>query len=212
MAGAINSSRLLQVLNAIRYNLRTERSSEGQGDGVAKGEHGEAGLDQQVYLEPRDPRWIEAWQITERVLVMMRDEAVQHGVPLLVVTLSQAVQVDPDPAVRADAMRQLGVNDLFYPERRLTRFLERERIPVLALAPQMQRYAQEHGVYLHGFRASGSLGSGHWNEEGHRLAGRCIANWIEGRYPAGGQQPHSPACGPSSTSMQKPGCQLSQSP
>ena len=42
-----------------------------------------------------------------------------------------------------------------------------------ALAPDLQSYADEHKVFLHGFGRD--IGNGHWNEEGHRVAGELIA-------------------------------------
>ena len=51
---------------------------------------------------------------------------------------------------------------------------KRRGFDVLTLAPMFQAYAQEHNVFLHGFENSG-IGIGHWNQEGHRLAGKLIA-------------------------------------
>jgi hypothetical protein len=49
---------------------------------------------------------------------------------------------------------------------------------MLALAPVFCEYAEREQVYLHGFRSNGTLGQGHWNEDGHRLAGKVIADWL----------------------------------
>ena len=51
--------------------------------------------------------------------------------------------------------------------------LEREGISVITLAPQMQAYAEQNKVFLHGFGAN--ISNGHWNQLGHRLAGELIA-------------------------------------
>ena len=53
----------------------------------------------------------------------------------------------------------LGVKNLFYPERRLTEFGERNGIEIIALAPEIQR----------------QLGFGHWNREGHAVAAELLA-------------------------------------
>jgi len=71
-------------------------------------------------------------------------------------------------------MRRLGVADLNYADRRLGDFAAREGIPVTQLAPALSAYAESHRVFLNGFNAA-NLGTGHWNETGHRLAGETIA-------------------------------------
>ena len=38
----------------------------------------------------------------------------------------------------------------------------------------MLAYAEDHHVFLHGFKNT-KTGEGHWNEQGHRLAGELIA-------------------------------------
>jgi hypothetical protein len=41
------------------------------------------------------------------------------------------------------------------------------------LAPELQAYADERKVFLHGW--PGDIGNGHWNENGHRVAGELLA-------------------------------------
>jgi hypothetical protein len=43
----------------------------------------------------------------------------------------------------------------------------------------MQSYAESRKVYLHGFPAS-NLGMGHWNVEGHQVAGEYMAEYLCG--------------------------------
>src|SRR5262249_53162157 len=131
---------------------------------------------QETFQEPRDPRWMEAWRITEKVLTLLRDEAAHHHTPFRVVLTNSHYQGHRDAAVRQELAQRLGLSDLDYAERRLGRILKRERIPVLALAPVFCKYAESEQVYLHGFRSKGTLGQGHWNEDGHRLAGKVIAD------------------------------------
>ena len=139
-------------------------------DGVA-----EAGLDSMVYREPRDPVWKEAWEVTEGLVVHMRDEVKEKGAEFLVVTASTGPQVHPDVAVRQSFAKRLGVAHLFYADLRIRDLGERRDFAVLNLAPLFQTYAEQHRVFLHGFENS-VLGTGHWNKEGHRLAGELIAS------------------------------------
>lgn len=141
-----------------------------------------------VYREPTDPAWQEAWDVTERLITLMRDEVHAKSVKFLLVVLNNPIQVNPDPAVRQRYMKRIGVETLFYPDQRLKAFAEREGIPVLALAPELQQYAERNQLFLHGFGEavdggsgndfSKSLGRGHWNENGHRIVGEMIARKI----------------------------------
>jgi hypothetical protein len=177
LASCINHSRFLQMLSEIRSSLK-EQSLQASKDPAEADESPamEAGLE--IFQEPRDPRWAEAWRITEKVLTLLRDEAARHHTPFRVVLVNSSHQVHPDAAVRHELARKLRVNDLDYAERRLGEDLKREGIPMLALAPVFCKYAEREQVYLHGFRSNGTLGQGHWNEDGHRLAGKVIADWL----------------------------------
>ena len=102
----------------------------------------------------------------------MQKEIKEKGARLLVVTLSNGIQVHPDPKIRAQFMQSLGVHDLSYPDRRIRELCERDGIPVVNLAEPLLAYAEKQGGYLHGFE--GALGYGHWNQTGHQLAGELI--------------------------------------
>jgi len=138
--------------------------------------------DMAMFCKPTDELWKEAWRITEAVFLLMRSEVVQRGVKLFVVVLTDPSQVHPDPLWRAKVAIKKGVQDWFYPDRRIEKFCKSERIPVLLLASTFQDYATTHQVYLHGFKNTlgfgGNLGGGHWNQNGHRLAGKLIAEWL----------------------------------
>ena len=136
----------------------------------------EPGTANMIYREPSDENWRAAWRVTEKLLATMNAEVRSHGARFYVVTVSNGIQVFPDPSARQSFAQRLGVADLFYPERRLSALGEREGFPVLNLAPALQAYADEHKVFLHGFGPD--RGNGHWNEEGHRVAGEMIAEWL----------------------------------
>lgn len=136
----------------------------------------EIGLSNKVYLEPTEEVWKEAWRVTEGVLLEMRDEVASKGAEFAVVVLTNGVQVDPNPKNRLAFANWLGVGDLFYPDRRLAGFCEKHGIPILMLGPLFQEYATQHQVFLHGFGKG--LGTGHWNQAGHRLAGETMAQWL----------------------------------
>jgi hypothetical protein len=139
----------------------------------------EQGLSDAAYRAPASPVLQEAWKVTEALLVQMRDEVAARGAKLFVVVLTIGAQVLPDPQVRDGFARSLGLKDLLYADRRLETFCQQHGIPVLLLVPHFQEYATAHRVFLHGFKDS--LGVGHWNQQGHRLAGDLIAQWLCGQ-------------------------------
>jgi hypothetical protein len=132
----------------------------------------ELGTANVIYREPADDVWRGAWLVTEKLLVEMNAEVKAHGARLYVVTLSNGIQVFPDPAAREAFARRVGAADLFYAERRFADTGRREGFPVYNLAPDLQAYADRSKLFLHGFGAQ--RGNGHWNEEGHRVAGEML--------------------------------------
>lgn len=137
----------------------------------------EPGVAHAIYREPTgaaaDTVWKESWEVTERLLVTLSEEVRGRGAKFLMVTLSNPIQVHPEPAARAAFQSRLGVEDLFYPERRFKALGERHGFDVFNLAPAFQLHAERHRIFLHGF--GDQLGNGHWNESGHALAGELIA-------------------------------------
>jgi hypothetical protein len=131
------------------------------------------GIENMIYFEPRDENWKEAWRVTEGLIKEMHDEVNQKGAKFLLVTLSSAIQVYPDPAVRQRFLQQIGADTIFYPDLRLKTLADREQIDFLDLAKPMQTYADQNKVFLHGFGSD--MGNGHWNVEGHKIAAELIA-------------------------------------
>lgn len=151
-------------------SLPSANVQNAQSEGAPTDEPGTANM---IYREPQDDTWREAWRVTEKLMATMNEEVKQHGARFFVVTVSNGIQVFPDAAARQRFAQKLGVPDLFYPERRFHALGDREGFPVYNLAPDLQLYADEHKVFLHGFGQD--LGNGHWNEEGHRVAGEMLA-------------------------------------
>jgi hypothetical protein len=158
--------RLLGLVDRARVSFRNYRAGRKSGPTDAGYE---PGIDAEVYREPKDPAWGEAWRVTEGLLLLMRDEVRAHGARFLLVTGSNSIQSYPDPSVRQNFMRSLGIDELFYPDRRIRALGEREGVEVLSLAPALQEYADRNKTFLHG-----TDGFGHWNVSGHRLVGELI--------------------------------------
>jgi hypothetical protein len=178
--GVVKHSRLAQLLNRVRH-LR--RKGEGQRENAGGAPGDEVGMRDEVQLPPTTPDWQMAWRITEGLIQMMRDECRSHHTPFAMVTLTRGIQVTPERERKGRFLQQLGAKDLYYPERRLDEFGQREGIPVYNLAPVMAQMAEERHVYFHA--DNDSLGVGHWNEEGNRVAGELMADWLAGRLTEG---------------------------
>ena len=148
-------------------------NADGQRGAEAAPPPGELGADNLVYCEPAGAVWEDAWRVTEKLITRMRDEVGERGARFTVVTLSNGIQVHPDPSARERFMRRLGVESLFYPDLRLKALGQREGFIVINLAPDLQAYAERNQVFLHGFGRE--IGNGHWNERGHAVAGELLA-------------------------------------
>src|SRR6185503_130995 len=65
----------------------------------------DVGIDNQIYREPANQVWNEAWRTTEALIKTMNDEVRGHGAQFLVVTLSNGIQVTPHPQTRTAFLR-----------------------------------------------------------------------------------------------------------
>jgi hypothetical protein len=165
---SIKHSRLLQVVAAKTNNLRY-----GNIDGLTPTG---MGLSPALYRDPQDPAWQEAWRVSQDLIAQINGEVLARGSKFLLLTLSSSIQVDPNPAERQKLMNRVGITDLFYPDHRIQQFAESQGIPVLNLAPYLQKYAEEHQVYVHGQRSADHQGL--LNELGHKLAGQLVAQKV----------------------------------
>ena len=163
----INRSRLLQVLNELKNNRPAG----------ARAVTGEIGLSDKIYLESAEDNWREAWALTEALLEQIHQELQEKQTPFVVATLTNGIQVHPNSDVRKDHHQRLGVTDLFYAERRIQALGDRTGFAVITLAEPMQAYAEQNQLFLHGFENI-VLGEGHWNVDGHQVAGRLLAEKI----------------------------------
>jgi hypothetical protein len=174
---AVPHSRVLQLLVKFSNYVDQIKNGSGREDRKKARRLYEQGLDNEVYSPPSTPVWQEGWHVTEDLVRLMHADVVAHGATFMLVTLSNGIQVHPDPLEREKYAASLGVDDLLYPDRRMQQFAREESVNFVMLAPPLQAWAQEHGACVHGFENTEPC-SGHWNERGHRLAGTIIAQNI----------------------------------
>lgn len=177
----LENSYLAQLLNEAKNRLWTQfkigrrmRASAQVVDEFHGNEgYGEIGLEDMIYKTPKDPVWRKAWAVTEELILQMKRD-IDGRAEYLVAVLSNAIQVHPDERTRAEYMKRLRIADIFYPDKRIERLGRKNEITVISLAERMQSFAVKNSVFLHGFENT-TLGEGHWNRDGHALAGRYIA-------------------------------------
>ena len=175
----INNSHLLQIINKARIAFKERHHSLDQENSNNDSFNIIKYLDfvPQLYLNNEDKNWEIAWKITEELVRMIRKESETIKAEFLAVTLSNPVQVYPNKSLRDKYFKQGGVVDQFSPDKRIKALGEKEKFYVLNLAPEFQSYADKNNQFLHGFKNT-VLGSGHWNQLGHKLAGELITNKI----------------------------------
>jgi len=133
-------------------------------------------LDVEIYRSPRLPIIEDAWQVTEALLLALAREVQATGAEFWIVTLANRVQIDPRASERQELMASLGVEHLFYPDRRIRAFAQQHGIPVITLAERLADFTAATGVHLNGgYNARAPLGSGHLNADGNRAAAELIS-------------------------------------
>ena len=165
---AIRRSRVVHLIYRTLEDWRARKSI------VAAVGAEEGGIDNAVFAPPTNAAWIEAWQITDRVLESIQKDCQSMGARFVVVILNNSVEVHPDPEVTASLEVKLGVSDLEEPQRQLTASGDRHGFPVIRLLERMRDIARLDKVCFHGFPNSSPC-AGHWNELGHETAGKLIA-------------------------------------
>ena len=169
-------SRVMQLLVSAR-SFR-QRREEKRPDATQQEVEGyELGLDTAVYRQPDTSAWSDAWAVTESLLRLVHSEVKAMGAQLLLTTLSNGIQVNPDRPTRERFKQALGVKHLFYPDRRIETLANDEGIAFLMLAPQLGAWAEANEKCIHGFSNTKPC-TGHWNELGHRLGGELMASRI----------------------------------
>ena len=137
----------------------------------------EPGISYKQLYDPSTPVWQEAWKVTESIIKLMNDDIINKKKDFVVVTLSNSLQVHPDIFYQEMMKEKFGINDLFYPDKRIKKLGDDEGFLVINLAEKMQKYAEQTNSFLHGFDNT-FPGEGHWNEQGHKIASEIISEKI----------------------------------
>src|SRR5262249_53502120 len=131
-----------------------------------------------VYYCDRPPEYLQAWDVTRRILARLNREVSIAGARLLVMSVPAIAEVDEDvmesiernaPQPGRMCLEQASAN------RRLGQLLAELNIDYLDLLPAFRDARRRTGVEL--FRR----GDQHWNPQGHALAAREVAAALESR-------------------------------
>src|SRR5438552_4698763 len=120
--------RLLGLLDSAReaYQFSSGESDRQKRQPRNAADSNEPGLAGEVFREPGNSNWDDAWRVTDGLITKMRDEVQANGAKFLVVTGSTSIQVNPELEARQEYMKRLGVTSLFYPDQRIKALGERE--------------------------------------------------------------------------------------
>jgi hypothetical protein len=178
----INHSRLLQVINEAKRVINLKKESANSSAKPANNDIIPAlDFDANLYQEPQNKDWQEAWEVTEELIKQINTEVKSKNADFLAVTISNPPQIYPDLQIR-DRLGQLGAKNLFYPDERIQKLGQNNGFRVFNLAKPMQEYADKNQVYLHGFDNT-RMGVGHWNKQGHQLGGKLISEKLCQKIP-----------------------------
>lgn len=126
-----------------------------------------------LYAVDCPPEWEEAWAVTEAIIARLSQEVEADGAQLAVLLLPDRHQVEEgylDWALRTHPAMQGQAWDLDKPNQTMRRFLGEQGIPYLEMLAEFQQRARKTGRPLYYPK------DGHWNVEGHRLAGELLAD------------------------------------
>jgi len=126
------------------------------------------------FLGPANADLQNAWEISEALILAMRDQVSRQGAEFWACIIDSPAQADPDPRQVLELQQRLGLETLFHSNRLFDDFLARKGVPYIDLASGLARFARERNVVLHGFRGM-PRNTGHLNEIGHEAVGRMIA-------------------------------------
>lgn len=124
------------------------------------------------FLNPSE----EAWQMTEAIILRLKQEVDGHGSQLVVVILPDETEVDQQKWATIFAaypdLKQKKALVNFQPTERLSQFLQQVDSLYLPLLPALQAYQANTNEPLY------YKYDGHWRPAGHRVAAEAIYNYL----------------------------------
>jgi len=131
-----------------------------------------------VYRPPPNEMWKEAWYITEKVILKLKNAVERDGAKFIVMFIPDILQADENPKKRIE--EELGIVpphdfDPLYPLERMINFCEENKIVYLDLLPEFLKYRDQFHLKYPYFSYPCN---GHWNPLGHHLAASLAGEFL----------------------------------
>lgn len=165
-------SRILQLLREAYVQTYFDNQNTKK-----KNEKHQKPQDKSNVYNPINSDWSRAWFITEKILNLINDDVKSKKKDFILISLTTPMQVNPDMSEIEKFKMKNNINDIFYPEKRLSKFSKKNSIKYIELAQKMSSLALKNKIYFHGFENT-KLGTGHWNKKGHYQASKLISENI----------------------------------
>jgi len=172
-------SYIANLISERLFLLRFQTKFGNVGQSVAAEEHSATPLGQlsdlNIYSPDMGPHWKHSVVVTQAILRHFRSDVEKTGAQFVLVTLSNAEQLDPQ--LQTNLKEQYNIQfDFEQPDRILAEFATQQHMHYLQLMPIFRQYHLETGRNLHGWAAREV---GHWNENGHQLAAETIFDFLK---------------------------------
>ncbi len=155
------------VTDAIRVRLNIP-SVSAQSDET---QWSEQGIGDWIYLPPKTTHQQSAWAITEKLIIELKNQVESSGATFVLTVFGPGIEVHPDAEIRNGYIQSIGAQNLAYATNRLEQLALRENFAIIPLQKILREYAEKNTLYVHSFDQSGK---GHWNTDGHAIAGQKI--------------------------------------
>ena len=122
---------------------------------------------------------INSWALLESFLLKISKDLKTNNSELLTLVVSRAEVVDYEEEYVKKMAKDNNISNIFYPEQRLEDFGKQNNIHIISISRYMSDWNwNKHNqlTNFHGFNET--LGSGHWNENGHKFTGDIIGKNI----------------------------------
>ena len=122
---------------------------------------------------------INSWALLESFLLKISKDLKSNNSELLTLVVSRAEVVDYEEEYVKKMAKDNNISNIFYPEQRLEDFGKQNNIHIISISRYMSEWNWNKNNQLtnfHGFNET--LGSGHWNENGHKFTGDIIGKNI----------------------------------